>query len=192
MTRELYDPTRIDITYDPREEIMAGVAIHGNTPFECPYISHIAGNLWQGGCFNGLVLPEDIVHVISLYKWEQYVLHDGVRTHEQITAYDSDDDPNGLGGMSFEQIFETAEKVVECCADGPTLVHCQAGLNRSSLIAAVALVLMGEVETGEEAVALLREKRSPACLCNKAFEKWIVERFARFQQPEAGPARTES
>lgn len=185
MSNELYDPTRIDITFDPREYIMRGVATHGRTPFECPYISHVVGNLWQGGCANDMILPEDIVHVISLYRWEKYILHDGVRTHEQITAYDSSDTTDGLGGMSFEQIFATAQKVADCCADGPTLVHCQAGLNRSSLIAAVALILMGEVETGAEAVALLREKRSPAVLCNKAFEKWIVERFARFSQDES-------
>ena len=177
MNDELYDPTRIDIQHDPRSEMMSGVAVHGNTRFEVPYISHVAGNLWQGGCASDLVLPPDIVHVISLYPWEQYKLHDGVITHEQIRAYDSDDNSEGLGGLSYDQIIAIAERVIECCETGPTLVHCQAGLNRSGLIASVVLVLSGVVETGAEAVALLREKRSSAVLCNKRFEAWIVERF---------------
>jgi len=58
-----------------------------------------------------------------------------------------------------------------CREDGPTLVHCQAGLNRSSLVAARALVLGGM--TADDAIALIREKRSPACLCNPAFERWL-------------------
>lgn len=173
---DLYDPTRIDITFDPREMRMTGVAVHGNTPFDVPYISHVAGNLWQGGCANDLTLPEDILHVVSLYRWEQYILHDGVRTHEQYTAYDSDDS-DSIGGMTKEQVLEIANKVIECCEDGPTLVHCQAGLNRSGLIASVVLCLTGVVETGGEAIALIRERRSPAVLCNRTFEAWIRENF---------------
>jgi hypothetical protein len=57
---------------------------------------------------------------------------------------------------------------------GPCLVHCQAGLNRSSLV--VARVLMLEGATADEAIGLLREKRSPACLCNPAFEEWLRAR----------------
>ena len=52
-------------------------------------------------------------------------------------------------------------------------MHCQAGLNRSSLVVAIALLLSGEVSTGQEAIDLIREKRDPACLCNPAFEKWV-------------------
>lgn len=174
---ERYDPTRIDIHLDPRERRMVGTAVHGDTPFDVPYISHVHGNLWQGGCADGMVLPSEIVNVISLYIWEQYELHDGVNRHEQIRAYDSSDNKFCPGGMTPEQIEELADLVNQCCEEGPTLVHCQAGLNRSSLIAAVALVRGGVVPTGTEAIQLLREKRSPACLCNKSFEKWIVERY---------------
>lgn len=178
MTPELYDPTRIDnIRFDPREEVMEGVAIHGNTPFRMPWISHIHENLWQGGCANGMALPEDIINVVSLYRWEQYALHDAVEIHEQVTAYDSDDNPDNPGGMSPDQINALADRVNDLCAIGPTLVHCQAGLNRSSLIAAVSLVRGGHVPTGTVAIGMLREKRSPACLCNKSFERWIVEHY---------------
>jgi protein-tyrosine phosphatase len=176
----LYDPTRIDITFDPRLFIMRGVATHGRTPFECPYISHIKDNLWQGGCANDLRLPREIEHVISLYKWERYKLEPGheLATFEEVTAYDSDD-PETLGGMSVRQVLDLAALVNRCREQGPTLVHCQAGLNRSGLIAAVALILNGDVSCGEDAVALLRETRSPAVLCNRQFESWLVNHFPR-------------
>lgn len=171
------DPTAFEIDFDPRVQRMRGTAIHGNTPFDVPYISHVHGNLWQGGCQNGLVLPTEIINVVSLYPWEEYELHEGVANHDQIRAYDSDDNPENPGGMSVDQILKLGALVNYYCEQGPTLVHCQAGLNRSSLIAAVSLILAGVVDTGEEAVALIREKRSPACLCNKSFEQWIVSRW---------------
>ena len=79
--------------------------------------------------------------------------------------------------MSPEFILNLAAEVNELCEQGPTLVHCQAGLNRSSLIAAVALILAGVVDSGAEAAALLRERRSPACLCNQSFERWLTHRW---------------
>jgi protein-tyrosine phosphatase len=50
-------------------------------------------------------------------------------------------------------------------------VHCQAGLNRSSLVIARALILSGMPSVA--AIALIREKRSPACLSNPSFERWL-------------------
>ena len=73
----------------------------------------------------------------------------------------------------LEQVDSIAQWVNDRRSEGPTLVHCQAGLNRSSLIVARALIL-AEQCTPQEAVDLLRRKRSPACLCNKAFEAWVL------------------
>jgi protein-tyrosine phosphatase len=53
-----------------------------------------------------------------------------------------------------------------------TLVHCQAGLNRSSLIVARTLML-GQDMTAKDAIALIREKRSPMCLCNDTFRIYL-------------------
>ncbi len=160
------DPTRIEINFDPREQRMVGVARHGRTPFDVPYVSHITGNLYQGGCATGLVLPPDIAHVISLYPWESYaVLHD-VQSVLSVVMYDSEE-------QGYAQVDAIAVWVNACCKSGPTLVHCQAGLNRSSLVAARALVLEGMEPA--EAIELLRAKRSPAVLCNPAFEKWLLQ-----------------
>lgn len=158
------DPTKIDIKFDPTQQRMSGIAYHGNTPFDVPFISEIAENLWQGGCETGLILPKFIKHLVSLYPWEQYTVEHELDSALVVRMYDSED-------QAFHQVDAIAAWVNECRKDGPTLVHCQAGLNRSSLVAARALTLNGV--TGVEAINTLREKRSPACLCNPAFYRHI-------------------
>lgn len=159
------DPTRISLTCDPRQERMRGIATHGYTPFDVPFISPIAPNLWQGGCEDGFNLPEEIIHLVSLYPWERYYTHPKVVSELYVRMYDSTE-------QGFEQVNEIARYVNERRKTGPVLVHCQAGLNRSSLIAARALIFEGMLP--KDAIALIREKRSPACLCNPAFEDWLL------------------
>lgn len=162
---KLNDPTAIDIFADPQKQTMRGVAIHGNTPFEVPYISHIVDDLWTGGCARDLVLPRHIKHVISLYPWERYRQDHDLDSTLSVRMYDSDDEPDP------HQVEAIASWVAQCMSNGPTLVHCQAGLNRSALIAASALTLKGY--TVEDAIKLLRDQRSPAVLCNQTFEAWL-------------------
>lgn len=158
------DPTRIDIDFDPKVQRMTGVAYHGHTPFDVPFISEIAPNLWQGGCRNGLTLPGNIKHLVSLYPWESYTYEHDLDSAINVRMYDSVD-------QGFDQVDALAAWVNVCRKTGPVLVHCQAGLNRSSLVAARALVLDGMEP--DAAISLIREKRSPACLCNEAFELWL-------------------
>ena len=160
-----HDPTAIPIRFDPREQRMSGIAIHGNTPFSVPFISQITDDLWTGGCTTGLHLPGEIVHLVSLYPWERYREHGELRSSLYVKMYDSD-------GQAFEQVAHIARWVNVCRADGPTLVHCQAGLNRSGLVAATALILDGMAP--DLAIRLLREKRSDAVLCNRHFENWLL------------------
>jgi protein-tyrosine phosphatase len=143
---------------------MSGYAVHGNTPFDVPYISEIAHNLWQGGCENGMVLPRSIKHLVSLYPWEQYNVDHEILSALTVRMYDSED-------QQFDRVWDIAEWVNRCRESGPVLVHCQAGLNRSSLIAAAVLRLDGK--TADEAIEIIRTKRSPACLCNPTFEMWL-------------------
>lgn len=53
------------------------------------------------------------------------------------------------------------------------LVRCQAGWNRSGLV--TALVMMKEGYSAQEAISLLRERRSPFALCNATFERWLID-----------------
>jgi protein-tyrosine phosphatase len=158
------DPTAIDIQFDPTIQRMSGVATHGMTPFDVPYINKIAYNLYQGGCTNGLILPTYIKHLVSLYPWEAYTVNHELDSVMQVKMYDSLD-------QAYEQVDAIANWINVCRESGPVLVHCQAGLNRSSLVATRALMMSGK--TADEAISLIREKRSPACLCNPAFESHL-------------------
>lgn len=135
--------------------------------FSAPLLSHIDGNLWTGGCLHGVSLPEEIKYVISLYPWEQYALAEDVERHE-FRAYDGVDTPEEL-----DQIVDLA---IECLKKGPTLIHCQAGLNRSGLIAALVLIRDQGMDP-QEAINLLRDKRSPLVLCNQSFEDFLLNQI---------------
>ena len=51
------------------------------------------------------------------------------------------------------------------------LVRCQAGLNRSGLV--MALVLIREGYTADDAIDLIRMRRGSAALCNHQFVDWL-------------------
>jgi protein-tyrosine phosphatase len=132
-----------------------------------PFISKITDDLWQGGCTIGLILPTEVKHVVSLYAWEQYVVRHPLSSSLTVRMYDDLE-----SGVGHEQVLAIARWVNLCRKTGVTLVHCQAGLNRSALISATALVLDGMSPPG--AIELLRAKRSPAVLCNPSFVDQIM------------------
>lgn len=138
--------------------------------FSAPLISHIEDNLWVGGCIDRVKLPEDFVKVFSMYSRERYDLGSNTERVE-VEMRDSNDWPDE------DEINGIVDQVVESLERGKTLVHCQAGLNRSNLIAACTLVRLGR--TPEEAISLLREKRSPLALCNKTFENYVLSEDKR-------------
>jgi len=162
------DPTKIPIDFDPMTETMRGNSYYGDHDFELPFISHIEGNLYMGGCRNGMVLPSHIKHLVSLYPWEAYDAHHDLDSFTQVKMHDADVEPLVpiLDGL--------ASWVVGCLGSGHTLVHCQAGINRSGLISTLALMKMGR--TAKDAIALLRGRRSPVVLCNPSFERWLLNR----------------
>lgn len=158
--------TNVKQDRDPTILHMSGVAYHGNTPFNVPYMSHIEGNLYQGGIDQtlGLQLPHYIKHLVSLYPWESYQIKHDLDSVVIVKMFDSLD-------QSLEQVDAIAAMINIAKKSGPVLVHCQAGLNRSSLVLARALMLDGK--TADEAINLIRSHRSEACLCNSAFEQHL-------------------
>jgi hypothetical protein len=149
---------------------ITGVVTHapsGVDPrIDIPLISHAEGALYQGGCMNGVRLPDGFDFVVSLYPWEKYALGpDTVRVEYQM--YDALD-------QTFEAVDDAAYQIADHLTAGEAvLVHCQAGLNRSGLVAARVLMMRGH--TAEEAIALLRRQRSPLVLCNQTFERHLLE-----------------
>lgn len=164
------DPTKINIQtnvkkeFDPTVQIMSGITAHKHLEFSCPFITQITDNLWMGGCQKGMMLPQFFKHLISVYPWEQYTVKHEM---ESMLAYKLFDGP----GNDMEITNDIARWVRACAINGPTLVHCQAGLNRSALI--VAKVLMLEGLSSAEAIMRLRTVRSQAVLCNEEFEQHI-------------------
>jgi protein-tyrosine phosphatase len=153
--------------------------IHGDTyftneTFSTNLISKIEGNLYQGGTVEGIALPGFFRHVISLYKWEQYDLNHELDSYTLVTAYDADVVP------LVPMLDGLARLAVSCLRSGPTLIACKAGLNRSGLLSALALIEMGS--SPSEAIELLRRKRCPQVLCNPSFEAYVLG------QSEAGGA----
>ena len=41
-----------------------GFAYHGDTQFYAPLVSHITGNLWTGGCYNDVRLPNWFYYIV--------------------------------------------------------------------------------------------------------------------------------
>lgn len=143
-----------------------GIAAHGNTPFDTTLGTQITDTLFQGATPTEISgVPAEFKNVLNLYPWEAYKVPEGVNVRE-VELYDAD-------MASPELILELAQWVNDKQAEGPVLVHCQAGLNRSALVAALSLMLNGM--TADEAIQTLRTKRSPAVLCNPYFEKWLRE-----------------
>ena len=134
--------------------------------FDCELVSHVEGNLYQGGCVQDVELDDDFVGVVSLYPWEQYRL--GPNTERlEIKMLDAP------SGVDWDDLDKASDKVLEFMEKGKTLVHCQAGLNRSGLVAAVVVMKRGR--TAQEAIDLLRRSRSPMVLCNDTFVKQLHE-----------------
>jgi hypothetical protein len=135
--------------------------------FDVPLFSHVTDTLYQGGCIQGANLKGFFKHIISLYPWERYNPGGDLDSFTEVRLYDGPVVPDE------DQLYNLARWINQCRKHGNTLVHCQAGLNRSGLLTGLALVLDGM--TPEGAIALLRAGRCPQVLCNPRFERWLRE-----------------
>ena len=167
------DPTAFELggnleQSDPRRRRLNAWSAHGNHRLRMPFMTEVAENLWHGGVEYGLTLPDFIQYKLSLYQWEDYRIDHDLRESRTVEMYDS-------VNQGLEQIPELGEWVNQRRLIGPVFVHCQAGINRSSLVVAAALIGLGDVATGDEAIKLIRQQRDRACLANPAFERWVRE-----------------
>lgn len=167
------DSDTIELHTDPTRRCFKGRTFHGEIDFDVPFMTEVTDTLYHGGCVDGLILPKHIKHVVALYVRERYITEHRLDTALYVTMEDSTE-------QHFDQLDMLAQWVNHCRATGPVLVHCQAGLNRSSLVIARALYrsendVSGPTRLpGSEIVNLLRAKRSPAVLCNPSFEKEVM------------------
>jgi protein-tyrosine phosphatase len=131
------------------------------------HFSEIIDNLSMGGGpWNPLALPGAFVAVLDIKPSTSYIYWDDTEIRE-VQMHDSWDQP-------LDGVDELARWVNEKRENGRVLVKCAAGLNRSGVVVARALMLGPEQLTGQQAVDLIHEKRDPLALCNLVFKEWIL------------------
>jgi hypothetical protein len=135
-----------------------------NPSVDAPWHEIVPG-LWQGA---GTTLPDGFDTVLTCSRsaarrppprdaahW-QFLFRDGRRVPED------------------GQIWTWAQQINDELANGRrVLVRCKAGLNRSGLLVAATLMLRGA--SPDEAVAQVRQHRSPRALNNRHFVRWLHE-----------------
>lgn len=141
---------------DPWNEIVPGLFVGGH-------------DYQPDGCQWPLdaVVGDEFDLVISLYRRTGCGPAAGVQ-HFYLRV------PDGvLAEAELGDIRTLADWVAEVVREGRSaLCRCQAGINRSSLVAAFALLRLGHGP--DEAIALIREKRTPNALFNANFQRYIA------------------
>jgi hypothetical protein len=122
----------------------------------------IADNLWIGGN------PVDAMryqYIIAVNKAPTYHIPNGT----MAIVYPFDD---AAWMPDLTKLHELAETVNRFTSMGPTLVHCSAGLNRSALVIALALIKRGM--TPGDAIEHIRAERGADALHNETFTEWLM------------------
>lgn len=134
-------------------------------PFARDPWNEIIPGLFQGGhdyAEGGVIVRDEFDLVVSFYERTGHGPAAGV----QHTFYRI---PDGMltanERADLEEIALNVGIAIE--AGRRVLVRCQAGYNRSGLVVALALILLGH--TPDDAVRLIRRQRSPYALFNQNF-----------------------
>jgi protein-tyrosine phosphatase len=113
-----------------------------------------------------VIVTDEFDLVVSLFKRWGHGPDDGVEERRaQI--------PDGeLNDEDMAKVTALVPRVVDALKENKkVLVRCQAGYNRSGLVVALVLLRLGY--TADDAIALIREKRSEHALCNELFVEYI-------------------
>lgn len=134
-------------------------------PIELTLFSFIGENMWMGGCPQK-ELPPMTRFVVSLFPWQPYQVPQGI-TVLNAWLEDTHEVPEVAELVAIARFISAARRI------GTVLVHCQAGLNRSGLVLALAMMVDGA--SANFAISHLRERRNDWVLCNTTFEQWLRE-----------------
>ena len=153
----------------------------GNQDLDPPLYSEILPNLWQGGTDD-----EDQVHKGT----GRLPVHSDFKEFDVVVSLSAYSNPMGWmvkeyrfgfpDGPTHDEIYDEIEKIADYAyldwkAGKKCLVRCQAGINRSGLM--IALILMRDGISAEDAIALIRKKRSQYCLDNTHFVEYLVRQM---------------
>jgi dual specificity protein phosphatase-like protein len=134
------------------------------TPNPADSRTEIVDRLWQGGSFTQ---PDADEFDSVLTLWEHAPPVPAPTVERRLHFLDSHDLP------SHDTLLDATSWVIERwqTQHHRVLVRCHGGLNRSGLI--IALVLMSGGSSAEDAISLIRARRSPYSLCNPAYEEYL-------------------
>ena len=156
-----------------------------------PLWSEVLDGLWQGGTDDfdvdrqlkvPMITTKNFDTVITMYADANPV--DWFVKEFRYGVWDAD-----INKMNIEELFDIVRLAHADWKRGKrVLIRCQAGWNRSGLI--TALVLIREGMGAREAIDLIREKRSEWALCNKSFEKFLIEQDPKVWQGDSYGSNT--
>ena len=157
---DLYAPEWVSADQEPKElhtEILPGFFMGGTADDDTIDYAKPLSTFEHG-------IPFDAV--VTLYSWAQPMPW-GI---EELRYGFADANMSHVDEARLHRIAEWAH---DRWKEGKrVLVRCQAGMNRSGLVS--ALVLMRDQYSAEDAIKLLREKRSEVVLFNDAFVDYLV------------------
>ena len=144
-------------------EILPGLTLGGTDRSE----DLLHGGSSAFGIQDATVTKEHFDTVITLYAWARPA--DWFVKEIRFGILDSD-----MGDFDMNEIHRLVlDAHGDWKAGKRVLIRCQAGINRSSLIA--ALVLIRDGYSAKKAIDLLREKRGGAVLANANFYDWLMQ-----------------
>ena len=148
-----------------------------------PLWSEVLSGLWQGGTHDldvekqlkvPMITTKDFDTVITMYAYANPV--DWFVKEFRYGVWDSD-----INKMNTEELLDLVRIAHSDWKKGKkVLIRCQAGWNRSGLI--TALVLIRDGMDAREAIDLIRKNRSDSALCNRSFEKFLIEQDPKVWQ----------
>jgi protein tyrosine phosphatase len=151
-----------------------------------PLWSEVVSGLWQGGTDDldvdrqlkvPMITTKNFDTVITMYADANPV--DWFVKEFRYGVWDSD-----INKMDTTELFDIVRLAHADWKRGKrVLIRCQAGWNRSGLI--TALVLIREGMGAREAIDLIRKTRSEWALCNKSFEKFLIEQDPKVWQGDS-------
>jgi protein-tyrosine phosphatase len=140
--------------------------------------SEVLPNLFQGGTDDAdttlekfrtesaYITTDDFDTVVTAYAWANPVDW-GVKEFRYCFG------DGGMSDIDYPALYQAVDVAhADWKAGKKVLVRCQAGLNRSGLI--MALVLIKEGYTAQDAIDLIRKQRGDWALCNSTFVKWLL------------------
>jgi hypothetical protein len=133
-----------------------------------PLMSEMGQNLWQGGVRYKAELPEHFRHVLNMTPGDSYVGVDKIDSYLRVPTHDT----TQPGKFDYSKVDYLADWVNERRQDAPVLVHCAAGLNRSGIVVARA-IMKDENISAKGTIEAMRKLRVAWVLSNKAFEAWL-------------------